>query len=105
MNLNKLENLITFELENNRSIIKIGNTVIESITVPGIAGLRTCDVSSNFKTLDSISIVGFVNKGQNQEGNMRQVINTGIAEIISTKRIEMYTAGNQTLKLTLIGTI
>ena len=102
-NRKKLENLITFNSTDN--IIKIGSLVIENISVSGYAGVRKGYIKTNFKKIYSVSLTGFVNKGQTEGGLMQQVMHTGFEQIEKTKTFEFYTAGNQTISFTFIGEI
>ena len=101
--LDRLENLITFNSTDN--IIKIGNIVIETVDVVGLARLRKGYITTNFKKIFSINLCGFVNKGQNEEHLMRQVMHSGSEEIKTNKYFEFYCAGNQTVVVTIIGEI
>lgn len=101
--LERLENLISFN--STDSIVKIGNLAIETISVSGYAGIRTGHIRTNFKKIYSVSLTGFVNKGQTEVGLMQQVMHTGFEQIEKTKTFEFYTAGNQTISFTFIGEI
>ena len=98
-----MENLISFNRTDN--IIKVGNLVIETVTISGYAGVRTGHVKTNFKNIYSISAIGFANKGQTAESLMRQVMHTGTDQITRTKTFEFYAADNQTLLFTIIGEV
>ena len=102
-NRKRLENLISFNRTDN--IIKVGNLVIETVTISGYAGVRTGHVKTNFKNIYSISVIGFANKGQTAESLMRQVMHTGTEQIRRTKTFEFYAADNQTLLFTIIGEV
>lgn len=101
--LDRLENLISFN--STDSIVKIGNLAIETISVSGYAGIRTGHIRTNFKKIYSVSLTGFVNKGQTEGGLMQQVMHTAFEQIEKTKTFEFYTAGNQTISFTFIGEI
>ena len=103
MNLYRLENLISFNSTDN--IVKIGNLVIETVTISGYAGVRTGHVKTNFKNIYSISAIGLANKGQTAESLMRQVMHTGTDQITRTKTFEFYAADNQTLLFTFVGEV
>ena len=102
-NRKRLENLISFNRTDN--IIKVGNLVIETVTISGYAGVRAGHVKTNFKNIYSISAIGFANKGQTAESLMRQVMHTGTDQITRTKTFEFYAADNQTLLFTIIGEV
>nr|DAK96786.1 MAG TPA: hypothetical protein [Caudoviricetes sp.] len=99
----RLENLISFNRTDN--IIKVGNLVIETVTISGYAGVRTGHVKTNFKNIYSISAIGFANKGQTAESLMRQVMHSGAEEIVKNKSFQLYASGNQTILVTFIGEI
>lgn len=99
----RLENLIKFNSVDN--VIKIGNFVIETVQVTGYAGIRTGHIRTNFKKIYSVSLTGFVNKGQTEVALMQQVMHTGFEQIEKTKTFEFYTAGNQTISFTFIGEV
>ena len=101
--LDRLENLISFNRTDN--IIKVGNLVIETVTISGYAGVRTGHVKTNFKNIYSISAIGFANKGQTAESLMRQVMHSGAEEIVKNKSFQLYASGNQTILVTFIGEI
>lgn len=92
-------------LIDTNEIIRIGNIVIETVDVVGLAGLRKGYITTNFKKIFSINLCGFVNKGQNEEHLMRQVMHSGSEEIKTNKYFEFYCAGNQTVVVTIIGKI
>ena len=49
--VNRLENLISSKTEEDNTILKIGNVVIETISVPGNAGIRTASIKTSFKNI------------------------------------------------------
>lgn len=101
--LERLENLISFDSDN--SIIKIGKVAIETVFVPGNSGLRTGYIKTNFKKIYSVNFIGFANKGQLDDSLMKQIMYTGFDQIANTKTFEFYSAGNQSLSVTLVGEI
>ena len=101
--LDRLENLINFNSDDN--IIKIGNVAIETVFVPGNAGLRTGHIKTNFKKIYSVNFIGFANKGQSDDSLMKQMMHTGFEQVVSTKTFEFFAAGNQSLSITFIGEI
>lgn len=100
-----MENLINLQEEGQNKILKIGDIVIETMSIPGGAGVRTAIIKSDFKNIISVNLCGFTNKGQTQEYLMRQVLHGGIEQIVRDKRVELYSAGTQTILLTITGTI
>ena len=101
--LDRLENLI--KVKNNK-IFTIGNICIETINcTPNIAGVRTVKIESDFKNIFSIFLTGYITEGQNAEHLMRQVVHDYYSKIVATKQVKLYAAGNQSIELTIIGTI
>nr|DAX86250.1 MAG TPA: tail-collar fiber protein [Caudoviricetes sp.] len=99
----RLENLI--KVKNNK-IFTIGNICIETINcTPNIAGIRTVKIESDFKNIFSIFLTGYITEGQNSEHLMRQVVHDYYSKIVATKQVKLYASGNQSLELTIIGTI
>ena len=101
--LDRLENLISFDSDNN--IIKIGKVAIETVFVSGNSGLRTGYIKTNFKKIYSINFIGFANKGQSDDSLMKQMMHSGFDQIANTKTFEFYAAGNQSLSVTFIGEV
>ena len=101
--LERLENLI--KVKNNK-IFTIGNICIETINcTPNTVGIRTVNVESDFKNIFSIFITGYITEGQTGEHLMRQVVHDYYSKIVATKQVKLYAAGNQSIELTIIGTI
>ena len=101
--LDRLENFI--KVKNNK-IFTIGNICIETINcTPNIAGVRTVKIESDFKNIFSIFLTGYITEGQNAEHLMRQVVHDYYSKIVATKQVKLYASGNQSLELTIIGTI
>ena len=101
--LERLENFI--KVKNNK-IFTIGNICIETINcTPNIAGVRTVKIESDFKNIFSIFLTGYITEGQNAEHLMRQVVHDYYSKIVATKQVRLYAAGNQSIELTIIGTI
>ena len=101
--LYRLENLISFDSDNN--IIKIGKVAIETVFVSGNSGLRTGYIKTYFKKIYSVNFIGFANKGQLDDSLMKQMMHTGFDQIANTKTFEFYAAGNQSLSVTFVGEI
>lgn len=101
--LERLENLI--KVKNNK-IFTIGNICIETINcTPNTVGVRTVNVESDFKNIFCISLTGYITEGQTGEHLMRQVVHDYYSKIVATKQVKLYASGNQSLELTIIGTI
>ena len=102
-NRKRLENFI--KVKNNK-IFTIGNICIETINcIPNTAGIRTVNVESDFKNIFSIFLTGYITEGQTGEHLMRQVVHDYYSKIVATKQVKLYASGNQSLELTIIGTI
>lgn len=102
-NRKRLENFI--KVKNNK-IFTIGNICIETINcIPNTAGIRTANVESDFKNIFSIFLTGYITEGQTGEHLMRQVVHDYYSKIVATKQVKLYASGNQSLELTIIGTI
>jgi hypothetical protein len=102
-NLNRLENLISSKTENDNSILKIGNVVIEKISVPGGTGIRTGIIKTDFKEIISISLTPYISYGQ--EVNTSQSVHDGDNYIIQNKRLRIYCNANQTVNICIIGLV
>ena len=101
--LERLENFI--KVKNNK-IFTIGNICIETINcTPNTVGIRTVNVESDFKNIFSIFLTGYITEGQTEEHLMRQVVHDYYSKIVATKQVKLYASGNQSLELTIIGTI
>ena len=59
-----MENLISSKTEEDNTILKIGNVVIENISVPGREGIRTAAVKTSFKNIISVSLNPYITFGQ-----------------------------------------
>ena len=98
-----VENFI--KVKNNK-IFTIGNICIETINcTPNTVGIRTVNVESDFKNIFSIFLTGYITEGQTGEHLMRQVVHDYYSKIVATKQVKLYASGNQSLELTIIGTI
>ena len=103
MNLYRLENLITSKTEEDNTILKIGNVVIENISIPGGAGIRTAAVKTSFKNIISISLNPYITFGQ--QVDTAQSIHDDDNYIIRNKLLRFYCNGNQTVKACIIGIV
>ena len=101
--LDRLENLISSKTEWNNSILKIGNVVIENISVPGREGIRTAAVKTSFKNIISISLTPYITYGQQVDS--AQSIHDSSDYIVSNKSLRFYCNGNQTVDVCIIGII
>lgn len=101
--LERFENLIGIK---NNKIFTIGNICIETINcTPNTVGVRTVNVESDFKNIFFISLTGYITEGQTEEHLMRQVVHDYYSKIVATKQVKLYASGNQSLELTIVGTI
>ena len=101
----RLENLITIKNEASNHIIKIGSVCIENIVIPGTLGQRVGTVTTDFKTINSVILAPYISEGQTSENLTRQVFYGSYNDIIYEKKVKIYAAGNQTVRVTIIGTI
>ena len=102
-NLNRLENLISSKTEGNNSILKIGNVVIENISIPGSTGIRTAKLKTSFKNIISVSLTPYITYGQQVDSI--QSIHDSNSYILSNKSLRFYCNGNQTVDICVIGLI
>ena len=102
-NHKKLENLISSKTEGNNSILKIGNVVIENISIPGGTGIRTATLKTSFKNIISISLSPYITYGQQE--NSSQSIHDDDNYIIRNKSLRFYCNGNQTVNICIIGIV
>jgi len=101
--LERLENLISSKTEGNNSILKIGNVVIENISIPGGTGIRTSILKTSFKNIISISLTPYITYGQQE--NSSQSIHDDDNYIIRNKSLRFYCNGNQTVNVCIIGIV
>ena len=102
-NLNRLENLISSKTEEYNSILKVGNVVIENISIPGSTGIRTATLKTSFKNIIFISLTPYITYGQQVDST--QSIYDSSNYIISSKSLRFYCNGNQTVDVCIIGLI
>lgn len=102
-NRKRLENLINSKTEGNNSILKIGNVVIETISIAGSAGIRTATLKTSFKNIIFISLTPYITYGQQVDST--QSIYDSSNYIISSKSLRFYCNGNQTVDVCIIGLI
>lgn len=101
--LDRLENLISSRNEGNNSILKIGNVVIETISIAGSVGIRTATLKTSFKNIIFISLTPYITYGQQVDST--QSIYDSSNYIISSKSLRFYCNGNQTVDVCIIGLI
>ena len=102
-NLNRLENLISSKTEGYNSILKIGNVVIENISIPGSTGIRTAKLKTSFKNIIFVSLTPYITYGQ--EVDSAQVLHDNNVYIIKNKSLRFYCNGHQTVDICVIGLI
>ena len=102
-NRKKLENLISSKTEGNNSILKIGNVIIETISVPGNAGIRTASIKTNFKSIIFASLTPYITYGQQVDS--AQSIHDDYGYIVANKLLRFYCNGNQTINACIIGIV
>lgn len=98
-----MENLISSRNEGRNTILKIGNVVIENITIPGTVGIRTAILKTSFKNIISISLTPYITYGQQVDST--QSIHDSSDYIILSKSLRFYCNGNQTVDVCIIGLI
>ena len=98
-----MENLISSKIEDSNAILKIGNVVIENISVPGGTGIRTATLKTSFKNIISISLTPYITYGQQVDS--AESIHDSSDYIISNKSLRFYCNGNQTVDVCIIGLI
>lgn len=101
--VNRLENLISSKTEEDRTILKIGNVVIENIYVPGGAGIRIATVKTSFKSIIFVSSTSYISYGQQADSS--QSIYDEDKYIIANKSLRFYCNGYQTVNVCIIGLI
>ena len=102
-NRKRLENLISSRNEGRNTILKIGNVVIENITIPGTVGIRTAILKTSFKNIISVSLTPYITYGQQVDSI--QSIHDSNSYILSNKSLRFYCNGNQTVDICVIGLI
>ena len=102
-NRKRLENLISSRNEGRNTILKIGNVVIENITIPGTVGIRTAILKTSFKNIISVSLTSYITYGQQVDSI--QSIHDSNSYILSNKSLRFYCNGNQTVDICVIGLI
>ena len=101
--LERLENLISSKTEGNNRILKIGNVVIENISIPGSTGIRTAKLKTSFKNIIFVSLTPYITYGQ--EVDSAQVLHDNNEYIIKNKSLRFYCNGHQTVDICVIGLI
>ena len=102
-NFPQLENLISSKTEGNNSILKIGNVIIETISVPGNAGIRTASIKTNFKSIIFASLTPYITYGQQVDS--AQSIHDDYGYIVANKLLRFYCNGNQTINACILGIV
>ena len=102
-NRKRLENLISSRNEGYNSILKIGNVVIENISIPGSTGIRTAKLKTSFKNIIFVSLTPYITYGQ--EVDSAQVLHDNNEYIIKNKSLRFYCNGHQTVDICVIGLI
>nr|DAT06702.1 MAG TPA: hypothetical protein [Caudoviricetes sp.] len=101
--LDRFENLISSKIEDSNAILKIGNVVIETISVPGNVGIRTATIKTSFKNIISVSLNSYITFGQQVDA--AQSIHDSNDYIIRNKSLRFYCNGNQSVDVCIIGII
>lgn len=98
-----MENLISSKTEENNTILKIGNVIIETISVPGNVGIRTASIKTNFKSVIFTSLTPYTTYGQQVDST--QSIHDNYGYIIANKLLRFYCNDNQTINACIVGLI
>ena len=106
-NLNKLENLSTYTNLGfgKSSIVSIANFCIETISVAGVAGIRTANITTNFKKIIAVTLTPYIAQGQNDPSLMTQVAHNSYNYVLENKKINIYATGSQTIEVTIFGLV
>lgn len=106
-NLNKLENLSTYTNLGfgKSSIVSIANFCIETISVAGVAGIRTANITTNFKKIIAVTLTPYITQGQNDPSLMTQVAHNSYNYVLENKKINIYATGSQTIEVTIFGLV
>ena len=110
LNFNKfstMENLSTYtNLGVGKSaVISIANFCIETISVAGVAGIRTANIVTNFKKIIAVTLTPYITQGQNDPSLMTQVAHNSYNYVLENKKINIYATGSQTIEVTIFGLV
>ena len=102
-----LENLSTYtNLGFGKStIVSIANFYIETISVAGVAGIRTANITTNFKKIIAVTLTPYITQGQNDPSLMTQVAHNSYNYVLENKKINIYATGSQTIEVTIFGLV
>ena len=105
--LNRLENLSTYTNLGfgKSSIVSIANFCIETISVAGVAGIRTANITTNFKKIIAVTLTPYITQGQNDPSLMTQVAHNSYNYVLENKKINIYATGSQTIEVTIFGLV
>ena len=105
--LERLENLSTYtNLGFGKSaIVSIANFCIETISVAGVAGIRTANITTNFKKIIAVTLTPYITQGQNDPSLMTQVAHNSYNYVLENKKINIYATGSQTIEVTILGLV
>ena len=102
-----VENLSTYtNLGVGKSaIVSIANFCIETISIAGVAGIRTANIVTNFKKIIAVTLTPYITQGQNDPSLMTQVAHNSYNYVIENKKINIYATGSQTIEVTIFGLV
>ena len=102
-----LENLSTYTNLGfgKSSIVSIANFCIETISVAGVAGIRTANITTNFKKIIAVTLTPYITQGQNDPSVMTQVAHNSYNYVLENKKINIYATGSQTIEVTIFGLV
>ena len=105
--LERLENLSTYTNLGfgKSSIVSIANFCIETISVAGVAGIRTANITTNFKKIIAVTLTPYITQGQNDPSLMTQVAHNSYNYVLENKKINIYATGSQTIEVTIFGLV
>ena len=103
----RIENLSTYtNLGFGKStIVFIANFCIETISVAGVAGIRTANITTNFKKIIAVTLTPYITQGQNDPSLMTQVAHNSYNYVLENKKINIYATGSQTIEVTIFGLV
>ncbi|CAN2327171.1 Phage tail protein [Fusobacterium sp. oral taxon C10] len=106
-NHKRLENLSTYTNLGfgKSSIVSIANFCIETISVAGVAGIRTANITTNFKKIIAVTLTPYITQGQNDPSLMTQVAHNSYNYVLENKKINIYATGSQTIEVTILGLV
>ncbi|MFZ7973224.1 hypothetical protein ACO1GZ_07375 [Fusobacterium watanabei] len=102
-----MENLSTYTNfgVGKSAVVSIANFCIETISVAGVAGIRTANITTNFKKIIAVTLTPYITQGQNDPSLMTQVAHNPYNYVLENKKINIYATGSQTIEVTIFGLV